>query len=306
MDNNRSSRYKIPGLVLLQTDETEPELLYKNTVCNPDGDRPGYGRPCVFFRMRYEAPLKPFTGIKKLILAIRRKTGLQSGFHGAVGIDVSPWKGHEEEEYFQILLKYLYDNSGEWDLTFICSNYTGQEFLNLQYHCVSYFMIESRQICLYPPGILESSIRRTFTELRQEIEPDAVDILAAAIRSCSGRISGLPQKLPRIACEITRLSGNGWGITSPGKRAAGGIHFPTDKSAASGADFPTEKPEAGSGIFLQQKSADAGYDGRNGDSLCEERRKPSVSAKMVSSYVDDPQGFLGLLRNMTGCTLCPA
>ena len=91
-------QYFIPSLTLLETDLTETELLFRKIIFTeqafPSQKRqPAYGPEeagYVFFRWSYELPGGPFTGLKKLILEIRRRTGLRSSYRGIVGIDVTP------------------------------------------------------------------------------------------------------------------------------------------------------------------------------------------------------------------------
>ncbi|MDO5131630.1 MAG: hypothetical protein Q4D81_01450 [Eubacteriales bacterium] len=270
MDVNGLNHYSTPRLTLLRTDESEPEWLFKNTFCDPDAGIRQCREPCVFYRLRYENPQQQFTGIRKLILSIRRSMGMRSGFYGTAGIDVSAWKDHEEEEYFQILLKYLYDNSREWSLVFICSNYSDREYLCLKYHCVNYFAIESRALYLYPQGILEANIRNAFSDIYCEIEPDAAAMLAEALRSCSSCITNLFQKLPRIACEVLR-------------RADSGEKIPIYKYK------PDTSGNRGSG---NREHENLEY-GKYGN--------PVISAGMMSSYLNDPSGLVGMIMEKAGC-----
>lgn len=203
-------QYFIPSLTLLETDLTETELLFRKIIFTeqafPSQKRqPAYGPEeagYVFFRWSYELPGGPFTGLKKLILEIRRRTGLRSSYRGIVGIDVTPWKSHEKEEYFQIMQKYLYDNSKEWDLVYICSGYSPGELSDLRRVCANYFILHSRRAYVYSQETLSRYVQNAFSHFGVTADKKAVQELAAAL---GARLPMENRTLPvirRIAYEI--------------------------------------------------------------------------------------------------------
>ena len=266
MDNNGLDYYKTLRLTLLLTDESEPEWMFKNIYCKSDEMERQNGEACIFYRLRYESPIQQFTGIRKLLLSMRRSMGMHSTFCGTIGIDVAAWKNHENEEYFQILLKFLYDNGRDWNMVFVCSQYGEQDFLRLKYHCINFFVIESRMFYLYSRGILESNIRNAFTEMNCEIEPDAVTLLAEALRSCSSFIKSLFQKLPRIVCELLQMAGFGAVVSI---------------SKSDNVDTPFSR----SNISSQRSSQNL-----------------VVSEGLVCSYLNNPAGLVGMIRGMADCS----
>ena len=205
MNDQKEYKYKIPRLTILQTDVSEPELLFRRLALDKLKTKRQYGKTdsdYVFFRMKYEGPDQEFTGIRKLILSIRNKTGMRSRFEGIVGIDISAWKGHESEEYFQIFEKYLYDNCDTWWLVFICSNYSSQEFNELQYNCVNYFVIERKQAYVYEIDYLTRYIKDAVSSFGATAEETGVRHLGDVLRSEKMSSFRSIQMIRRIVYEI--------------------------------------------------------------------------------------------------------
>ena len=205
MSDQGAYKYKIPKLTILQTDVSEPELLFRRMALDKLDTRKQFGKAennYVFFRMKYERPDQDFTGLRKLILAIRGKTGMRSRFEGIVGIDITAWKGHESEEYFQILEKYLYDNGDKWWLVFICSNYSDQEFNELRYNCVNYFVIEREQAYVYETDYLNRCIKDALSSFSATAEEAGIRHLGDILRSEKMRNFRSIQMIRRIVYEL--------------------------------------------------------------------------------------------------------
>lgn len=205
MSNQEFFPYQIPKLTLLQTDVTETELLFRRIALNELSKQSNLlnkTNSYVFYRMKYETPEQKFSGLRKLILAIRNKTGMRSSYKGIVGIDITAWKGHESEEYFQIIEKYLYDNCDDWQLVFICSNYSDQEFAELQYHCVNYFVIERRQANVYETDHLGRCIKDTISAFGANAEKEGIQRLEEVLRSEEMKDYRSIQMIRRIVYEL--------------------------------------------------------------------------------------------------------
>lgn len=197
--------YQIPKLTLLQTDVTETELLFRKMSLDEFfkvNACPGMDNCYVFYRLKYEKPEESFTGLRRLILAIRNKTGMRSRYKGIVGIDITAWKGHESEEYFHIVEKYLYDNCDEWKLVFICSNYSDQEFAELQYHCVNYFVIERRQAYICETDHLNRCIKDTISSFGTNAEEKGIKRLEEILRTEAMKEHRSIQMIRRIIYEL--------------------------------------------------------------------------------------------------------
>ena len=100
-------------LTVIRTDLTEPESFMLRMAEKSREQHPHRfaGRsPCVFYRLRYVPPCENFRELKNLILRIDNAKGLRANFRGIVALETSEWIGHEQEEYFQVILKYMYDH----------------------------------------------------------------------------------------------------------------------------------------------------------------------------------------------------
>ncbi len=75
------------------------------------------------FELRYTPPFeKSFLEIKRLQGTAAQKAGRRRDFRGYIVIDVSSFLGHEEENYFDITLKFLSDSNDVWNYIFILNN----------------------------------------------------------------------------------------------------------------------------------------------------------------------------------------
>ena len=66
---------------------------------------------CARCRLPYAQPYEPFHGIRKIQRSLR-EASLQGPVE-LMALDLSEWLGHQSEEYFSILLKYLHDQREE-------------------------------------------------------------------------------------------------------------------------------------------------------------------------------------------------
>ncbi len=67
-------------------------------------------------KIKYTPVCNDFAEIKHIILACNRAKGLQKEFYGIAALDITDYLGHETEEYFDVLLKFLYDKSSFWHI----------------------------------------------------------------------------------------------------------------------------------------------------------------------------------------------
>ena len=74
--------------------------------------------PIVYQKMLYTAPFEKFHGLRQLASQIRDATGLRACYRGIVGLDLTDWFGHEQEEYLKITFKFLHDHRQMWKLLF--------------------------------------------------------------------------------------------------------------------------------------------------------------------------------------------
>ena len=166
---------------ILATDIIEPEILIRILAADTKKTYPDLFKgetPQVFYRMRYVPPYETFQEIRKLILQIRNATGIRSMFNGVIAIDVSEYKGHEEEEFFIVLLKYLYDNSQGCKILLVCSQYTEKEIGRLFSICSRFFPVQIEKFNLYDTEHLKNLIKSSFKEHDQKISSDNVELIA--------------------------------------------------------------------------------------------------------------------------------
>lgn len=137
---------------------------------------------CVYFKMPYVPPYERFGELRKMILRIHENTGLRANFKGALAIEVTEWIGHEHEEYFVVLLKYLYDHRHLWRIATILNSINinqASHFLSL---CCNYItprlltvnvFTEQKNLC--------ALIQRAFSLRDKRILTEAVDLLAISL-----------------------------------------------------------------------------------------------------------------------------
>lgn len=174
------------SLCLLDTDIVEPELLVRNiaeNVCEAYPECFQGETAMVFFRIRYTPPYEKFTELKRLILQIRQATGIRSRFRGMVCIDASEYRGHEEEEYFTVLLKYLYDNSGNDAVVFVCSQYSELEIKRLTGICMKYYSVHRETLLFFKEDRLNEVIRSVCERANISVNAEGLKLIAEAMAS---------------------------------------------------------------------------------------------------------------------------
>lgn len=92
--------------ILISPGIEDTDLIVKRIVRND--------RAILFYKLIYVPPYENFNGIKMFQIATRYRPFEElSGSGTIVSIDLSEWKGHENEEYFKIFFKFLADYEGE-------------------------------------------------------------------------------------------------------------------------------------------------------------------------------------------------
>lgn len=212
ISNNRSyfpAGY--PVLSLLETDILEPEILIRRIASEMAEEHPEYfsgNTPQVFFKLRYTPPYTTFPELRNLILQIRKAAGFRSEFRGVVAIDVSEYKGHEEEEYFTILLKYLYDNGANCRIMFICCQYSDQELAKLYNSCIKYFPVCKEQLHIFSEKNLKRLIDSAFHEQSVTMDPSGIELLTDSLRLPDLAPYRSLQLIERLPYELKRIGSN--------------------------------------------------------------------------------------------------
>ena len=175
-----------PKICLLRTDIVEPEILIRLLAAETSKRFPAAFKgevPQVFYRMRYVPPYETFQEIRNLILQIRNATGIRSRFHGMIAIDVSEYKGHEDEEFFTILLKYLYDNMCGCKTILVCSQYAEKEYRRLLSRCAEFFPVQQQQLHVYDCEQLKYFVKASFKNHRYTIDSDSIELITDMLMS---------------------------------------------------------------------------------------------------------------------------
>lgn len=139
-------------LNVIATDLNENEALVRRLAQEEQARNPrdfAGKAPCVFFKLPYVPPYEQFKLLRQLILRVRQNTGLRSEYRGIVALDVTEWLGHESEEYFTVLLKFLYDHSHSWNSVMLLSNPTEQQRLRFTQTCAQLITPRLQDVTLF-------------------------------------------------------------------------------------------------------------------------------------------------------------
>ncbi len=199
-----------PQICILDMDITEPEILVRKIAEACAEKHPEYfncDTSYVFYRLRYMPPYEKFEELRNLIVRISQATGLRSEYHGFICVDPSEYKGHEEEEYFTAVLKYLFDHGANCMVMLVCCQYTEQEMGILANTCMKTlktFSISKERIHLFDHENLCKLINASFRENKVPIDSSTAHLIAETLLSPeleSYRSLQLIEALPReIQC----------------------------------------------------------------------------------------------------------
>lgn len=172
-------------LSVITTDLTEAESLVKALAEEEKNRMPHtfVGKEsCVYFKLPYIPTCEPFKELRRLILRIRENTGLRANFQGVIAIEVSEWIGHEREEYFTVLLKYLYDHRTFWRTTIVLNGCTRDQINRFLSWCSRYITPHLFTINVFGDhDTLCSLIHNEFSRQSRRITQEAAELLAAAL-----------------------------------------------------------------------------------------------------------------------------
>lgn len=178
----RSGSHVLP---VIHTDLTESESLLKKIAGEEQEANPGMFAglsPCVYFKMPYVQPCENFRELRKLILRIRENTGLRADYRGIVAIEATEWIGHEREEYFTIVLKFLFDHRDIWRSAMILNDCRQQQLQRFVSACARYVMPKLIDLPLFRDGdALRGLIRAEFQKHSTNISLPAAGLLAEAM-----------------------------------------------------------------------------------------------------------------------------
>ena len=139
-------------LTMLCTDLREPESLILRLAESARAQNPARfagKKPGVFFRLNYVPPYEKFQELRLLLLRVKEAKGMRAEFRGVVAIDVTEWLGHEGEEFFTVILKYLYDHRNSWMSAFVLCNSTETQQRKLAVACAAYISPVVEDVSLF-------------------------------------------------------------------------------------------------------------------------------------------------------------
>ena len=191
--NNKPEKYpdgEIPvknifggsDLVFLVTEMKDNDKIVKSISEQTYANNPGIFEgddPYAYYKMKYVPPYDSFGELRHLILRIKNSTGLRYEFKGIVAIDLFEWLGHENDEYFDVTLKFLYDHRNIWKYIFTFKDAPAEK-LNLMYdRAINFFRIMIIDKCLFNHmGELKIYLRDSFDKQNVRHDASAIDMLA--------------------------------------------------------------------------------------------------------------------------------
>ena len=129
-------------------------------------------QPYAFCRVRYVPPCERFPELRRLILCVKEVTGLRAEFRGIMAAEVSEWLGREEEEYFTVLLKYLYDHRDIWQGWLVVRNCPERQMARFLSACALYLTPQGpRPAALPGPGAAGAAAARPLPPKRPGDRP---------------------------------------------------------------------------------------------------------------------------------------
>ncbi len=204
-------------LSVIHTDLTEAESLVKQLAEEEKRRDPQMfagKEACVYFKMPYIPPCDPFKELRRLILRIHGCTGLRANFKGVVAIEVSEWIGHEREEYFTVLLKYLYDHRGFWRIAAVLNHCTEDQVNRFLSACTRYITPRLFDANLFSDrDTLGCLIRLEYAKQGKSITQEAVEQMAEALGSPALRDARSLTLIERSVEETVTLAENSKPVT---------------------------------------------------------------------------------------------
>lgn len=204
-------------LTVIRTDLTEPEgfMLHMAEKSREKHPQRFTGRtPCVFYRLRYVPPCENFRELKNLILRIENAKGLRANFRGIVALEASEWIGHEQEEYFSIVLKYMYDHREYFHCAMIlkdCPQQRLQRFLDAVDVFITPRVLDGNVFS--EPARLTGYITEIFGARGCPIRRNAAEALAEILGRPNRSKARSLSMIERTADEVIGLSGSPREIT---------------------------------------------------------------------------------------------
>ena len=121
-------------------------------------------------------------------------------------IDPSEYRGHEREEFFVILLKYLYDNAINCSIVMTCCQYSDADLMRLYNSCIRILPVFKKRIDLFNRNSLTCLLESAFCGAGITCAPSAIQLIARFLEAPELRDYRNLQLINRIPFEISRQS----------------------------------------------------------------------------------------------------
>lgn len=170
-------------MTIIRTDLKESEELITRLAWKERKDFPGFfagENACVYYKLPYTPPCDRFEGLRNMICAIREKTGLRADFRGVVAIEATEWLGHEQEQYFEAVVKYMADHPGNW--CWILNQCTQAQERSFEAACKRFCVTRRERLDLFSQeAVLAGILEGLFASCDKCLTPEAGETLARAL-----------------------------------------------------------------------------------------------------------------------------
>jgi hypothetical protein len=193
-------------LIFLVTEMKDNDKIVNSVSEQTYANNPGIFEgtdPYAYYKMKYVPPYDSFGELRQLILRIKNSTGLRYEFKGIIAIDLFEWLGHENDEYFDVTLKFLYDHRHIWKYIFTFKD-AGIEKLNPMFdHAIHFFRIMVIDKCLFNHrDELKKYLKNSFDKNNVTYESSAIDILAGIFSDKDAKNIKSYEKIDMITQDI--------------------------------------------------------------------------------------------------------
>ena len=200
-------------LIVLVTEMNDNDQIVRCMAKQAHADNPELFEgnvPFVYYKMKYVPPYERFGELKHLILRIRNATGLRSEFKGIVAIDLFEWLGREDEEYFEITLKFLYDHRHIWKYIFTFKDAELEKTRPAFEASVHYFRAMAIDKCLFNHrDELEKYLRGAFEKNGAKCDESAMQMLAGVFSDKGAKNLKSYEKMDMVVRDIADNFPNG-------------------------------------------------------------------------------------------------
>lgn len=200
-------------LFFLHTDHPDAEEVINavgDLLKERSPDRFEGKKPCIHYTFRYYPPFaETFGAIRQLQYAREDARGNTSRFRGIINVNITEWKDHLSEEYFEIFMKYLSDTCKDCTVLLTGEGFSPRHSSGLKMQNSSIQKMMIRNIDLYGDRQkLSEVITCEAAEQQIRITRDHVKYLAGILKDCRPA----EMSLNLIRTVLTEASENNYGF----------------------------------------------------------------------------------------------